>query len=53
MAVRGKVAKQLRYEQEMAQRWKVRCPNKLRRFRTLRVPIMAEVERRVREGFLS
>ena len=51
--MRGKVAKQLRYEQEMAQRWKVRCPNKLRRFRTLRVPIMAEVERRVREGFLS
>ncbi len=50
--MRGKLAKQLRYEQELAQRWKVRCPNKLRRFRALRVSIMAEVERRIREGFL-
>jgi len=51
--MRGKLAKQLRYEQELAQRWKVRCPNKLRRFRLFRMPIMAEVERRIREGFLQ
>ena len=49
--MRGKVAKQLRYEQEMAQRWKVPCPNKLRRFRIFRVSIMREVQRRIREGF--